>query len=108
MRRRLSSGPGFTTDFIDDGGGSFTLHTRSDVGALLDLNARSYDDDRMARRKMDTRHVASISNVVLTKWMREEGITPQEAAHPEVMDRLLKKKLNDSENAKFRVGPERL
>ena len=108
MKRTLNKQPGIQTDFHGDGKGGFTLHSHGDVGAQIEHNKRVYDGDRMARRKSDMRAVAEIPQIVFLKWMHEENLTAEELADPVVMDRFLRKKLNNSDNTAFRVGPEKL
>lgn len=108
MRRRLSESPGIKTDFISDESGKVTIHSHGDAGPLLEQNKRRYDGDRMARRKSNMREVAHIHPLVFAQWMKEEGLTMAQLNDRETMDRFLRKKLNNSDNAKFRTGPERL
>ncbi len=108
MKRILNKTRAFQTDFHGDGRGGFTLHSHADVGPQIEHNKRVYDGDRMARRKSDMRSVAEIPQIIFMKWMNEEHLTAEELADPKVMDKFLRKKLNDSDNAAFRVGPEKL
>ncbi len=108
MRQRLTESPGIKTDFISDESGKVTIHSYADAGPLLEQNKRRYDGDRMARRKSTMREVAQIHPVIFMRWMQEENLTMEMLNDRETMDRFLRKKLNDSDNAKFRTGPERL
>jgi hypothetical protein len=108
QRRRFSNGHGYVTDFIGDGKGGGTFHSHADVGELLEVNKRSYDGDRMARRKSDMREVANIPNLLFLKWLQEDGITMQALADPQEMNKFLRRKLNSNEYAHLRTGPEKL
>jgi len=108
MRRRLLTRGNITTDFVAHGDGTFTIDTKTDVQDLLDNNQRVFDGDRMARRKSEFRHVAEIDPVTFTNWLKEDGITLQQLGNGPELTKFLRKKLNDPDNAKFRVGPERL
>ncbi len=108
MKRILNKTRAFQTDFHGDGHGGFTLRSHADVGAQIEHNKRVYDGDRMARRKSDMRSIAEIPQIIFMKWMHEEHLTAEELADPKVMDKFLRKKLNNSDNAAFRVGPEKL
>ncbi len=109
MKRRLYKIEGRTVDFHGDGKGGATIHMHGDVGPLLEQNERIRNSlDISARRKSDFRDIAHIDDVTFVRWLQEEHLTMQQVADPVIMDRLLRKKLNDGDNAKFRTGPERL
>ena len=108
MKRILTKTRAFQTDFHGHGDGGFTLHSYGDVGPQIEHNKRVYDGDRMARRKSDMRAVAEVPQIIWLKWMHEENVTAQELADPMVMDRFVRKKLNNSDNAAFKIGPEKL
>ena len=108
MKRILNKTRAFQTDFHGRGDGGFTLHSHADVGLQIEHNKQVYDGDRMARRKSDMRSIAKIPQIIFMKWMNEEHMTARELADPKVMDKFLRKKLNNSDNAAFRVGPEKL
>lgn len=76
--------------------------TEQDVEPILERNKAL----RSMPQKSDWgRHVASIPNVILTKWLNEEWARGNTTIHlfGEEMDRLIAKKLQDPEWAYLRV-----
>ncbi len=108
MRRRLITRGNIKTDFVSTGDGGFAIDSHADIQGLLDNNHRVFDHDRMARRKSEFRHVAEIDPVTFLGWLREEGMTLRDIGNATELSKFLRKKLNDPDNSKFRVGPERL
>lgn len=82
--------------------GNLTVENVQDVGDILDNNARL----RATPQKSDWgRHVASIPNVIMTRWLNEafaEGNTTIKLFGPE-MDALVERKLKDPEWAYLRT-----
>lgn len=82
--------------------GNLTVENVQDVGDILDNNARL----RATPQKSDWgRHVASIPNVIMTRWLNEEwarGNTTIRLFGPE-MDALVERKLKDPEWAYLRT-----
>lgn len=85
---------------FDDG--NMIVENVQDVGDILDNNARL----RSVAQKSDWgRHVASIPNVIMTRWLNEEwarGNTTIRLFGPE-MDALVERKLKDPEWAYLRT-----
>jgi hypothetical protein len=83
-------------------GDNFTVETTQDVTAILDRNAEL----RSTPQKSDWgRHVASIPNVIMVRWLNEEwnkGNTTITLFGPE-MDALVERKLKDPEWAYLRT-----
>ena len=82
--------------------GNLTVENVQDVGDILDNNARL----RATPQKSDWgRHVASIPNIIMTRWLNEEwarGNTTIRLLGPE-MDALVERKLKDPEWAYLRT-----
>lgn len=82
--------------------GNLIVENVQDVGDILDNNARL----RATPQKSDWgRHVASIPNVIMTRWLNEafaEGNTTIKLFGPE-MDALVERKLKDPEWAYLRT-----
>ena len=82
--------------------GNMIVENVQDVGDILDNNARL----RATPQKSDWgRHVASIPNVIMTRWLNEEwakGNTTIRLFGPE-MDALVERKLKDPEWAYLRT-----
>ena len=83
-------------------GDRMAVETSQDVGDILERNKRL----RLEAQKSDWgRHVASIPNVILTKWLNEEwerGNSTIRLFGPE-MDALVARKLKDPEWAYLRT-----
>ncbi len=82
--------------------GNMIVENVQDVGDILDNNARL----RATPQKSDWgRHVASIPNIIITRWLNEEwarGNTTIRLFGPE-MDALVERKLKDPEWAYLRT-----
>lgn len=77
-------------------GDSFTIETIQDVAPLLDRNKADLNEVTNSDKWGDGKLVARIPMVIYDQWLRE-GITHDQAK--------LKAKLNDPDNAFFRVWP---
>lgn len=88
---------GITETFHGEEDGSFTIETKQDVTALLDLNKREFNDaPEFGRFKGDMRKVASIPLSVYFD-LRKKGITDDPKA--------MSKWLNDPDNRLFLTTP---
>ncbi len=77
------------------------IHSRQDVSPLIERNKRFQNSDEDGYTpSRDLQQVASIPNIILEKWLKEEGLRYWDPAHTE---RLLKK-LDDPDNAFLRTG----
>jgi hypothetical protein len=86
---------------IDAATDQMVVHRTQDVQPLLDRNKRFQNSglDGMSPTR-DWKQVASIPNIILEKWLKEEGLRYWDEEHKH---RLLKK-LDDPEWAYLRTG----
>lgn len=84
---------GTSTYFEGDGQGGYTLHTVADCEPVLDHNKALSGGGGREHWKGDVRLEASIPNVILMKWLAEDGI---EWWTPEGQERIVRK-VNDAE-----------
>lgn len=93
---------GVSYDPIDD---ELTVVNQQDVGPILDLNKKLYNDGTNGYGPTrEWRRIASIPNVVLEKWLKEEGIRFWDS---EDMPKLAAK-LDDPEWKYLRTAPGRV
>jgi hypothetical protein len=79
--------------------GELTVHHRQDCEPIIERNRAL----RALPQKSDWgRHIASIPNAILLKWMLEEGV-PVFGMPAHEWDRFLKKKLNDPDWRELRT-----
>ena len=84
---------------LDSGGDAFTIEHVQDVEDILERNARL----RAEPQKSDWgRHIASIPNVILVRWMNEDGVSPLGMSSEE-WGRYIKRKLDDPDWRFLRV-----
>lgn len=84
---------GTRTWYESDGAGGFRLVTEADCEPVLDGNKQLQSGSGRDYWKGDVRKEASIPNVILMKWLVEDGI---QYWTPEGQSRIVKK-LNDPE-----------
>ena len=98
------SDSGVTREWHDHEDGTITVVERQDVETILDRNKAmaTHNDGYTPSREM--RRCASIPNVLINKWLVEEGWN---AFDPACADKL-KAKLNSSEYLYLRTAPGRL
>lgn len=84
---------------LDSDGDRFTLEHVQDVETILERNAAL----RRERQQSDWgRHIASIPNVILLRWMTEDGVNLL-GMPSEEWGRYIKKKLDDPDWRFLRV-----
>lgn len=81
----------FTRSRID--GDTLTFERVQDVEPILEQNKRLQN---AGKQKGDFRHIGSVPNVILEKWMNELGVPVLQMPKHE-FDRFIRKKLNDPE-----------
>ena len=96
MKRVIDYEPmtGITTTFeYDHASGTFTVGSIQDVGPLLERNKTLQLDTDYSKKgiKKDWWHYASIPNVIIEKWLNEDGINVYNKDHTKAVY----KKLND-------------
>jgi hypothetical protein len=99
----LSDG-GVTREWHDHEDGTITVVERQDVSAILDRNKAMATHNDGYTPSREIRRAASIPNVLIHKWLVEEGWN---AFDPACADKL-KQKLNSSEYLYLRTAPGRL
>lgn len=93
---------GVSYDPVDD---ELTVVNQHDVGPILDLNKKLYNDGTNGYGPTrEWRRIASIPNILLEKWLKEEGIRfwDSEDTHK------LAAKLDDPEYLYLRTAPGRM
>ena len=84
---------------LDADGDHVTLEHVQDVAPILERNAAL----RAAPQKSDWgRHIASIPNVILVRWMNEDGVNPLGMSSEE-WGRYIRRKLDDPDWRNLRV-----
>ena len=84
---------------LDADGDRLTVEHAQDVAPILERNARL----RAERQRSDWgRHIASIPNVILVRWMNEEGANVL-AMSSEEFGAFIKRKLDDPDWRYLRV-----
>jgi hypothetical protein len=84
---------------LDGDGDHFTLEHVQDVAPILERNARL----RAEPQRSDWgRHIASIPNVVLVRWMNEDGVNPLGMSSEE-WGHYIRRKLDDPDWRQLRV-----
>ena len=80
-----------------------TISATQDVNAILERNkARQNDGPNMTRDK-SLKHIASIPNIFVMKWIQEDGINFLRLPKHEAR-KYLKRKLNDPDYRHLRTG----
>lgn len=82
----------------DKADGTVTFERRQDVEPILDANKALQGE----RQRGDFRHIASIPNVLIERWMNEEG-APVLSMGSEEFARFIRRKLADPDNAFLRT-----
>lgn len=102
--RVLSQRNGMEVLFHPQPDGTFLIEHRQDVEAHLDRNKalQNHDDGYSPTREL--RRAASIPDVIVVKWMEENGINVFDPEHSTAV----KRKLNDPEWRWLRTAPGRL
>jgi hypothetical protein len=77
--------------FLDRSDGTIIAETRQDVAPILDRNRALQSEPQ---RSDWGRHVATIPNVVIVKWMNEEGANVLRMSGPE-FGQFIRRKLAD-------------
>ena len=75
-----------------------------DVEAILDANKAQYNPDNKRHKHDVFNHVARIPNIIIEKWLLEEGLNEFNPAHKE----RVRAKLNSPEYRYLRTKPGRL
>ncbi len=80
-----------------------------DIEPIIEQNKRAMNEwsghNESTRWKGDFHHVASIPEVVIEKWCKDHGFTYADFIKD---SSIVKRFLNDSDNAKFRTKPGRI
>ncbi len=84
---------------LDRNGADLTLEHAQDAAPILERNAEL----RAAPQKSDWgRHIATIPNVILVRWMNEDGVNPLGMSSEE-WGRYIRRKLADPDWRHLRV-----
>lgn len=95
---------GVSTRIEADSEGHLIIHRVQDVQPILDRNKALFNEGDGYSPSREFRRAASIPNVVIEKWLNEEGINLFDPDHwPAVQA-----KLNSSEYAYLRTAPGRI
>lgn len=88
----------------EDGNGSIDILSVQDTGALLEANKARYNDGDGYSKDRTWRRAAEVPNVVIQKWLQEDGIDFWNPDHAKAV----RAKLNSSEYLYLRTAPGRL
>lgn len=100
----LRSSSGIDHFLRTEGDGSIHVESHQDAAPFLDLNKAMYTHNDGWNADRTGRRIATIPNILIQKWMEEEGWN---ALDPQYEDRL-KAKLNSSEYLYLRTAPGRV
>ena len=91
------------TRLIDDGDRMVAIRTQ-DIEAILDHNKRLQNQSQKFAGHGEGRwhHIATIPNVIIEKWMIEDGVNLL-AMRGEEFEKFIEKKLRDPDNAWLRT-----
>lgn len=80
-----------------------TISYEADTTPLLDLNKQLYNngENGYVSKAREWKHVANIPNIVVMKWLAEEGLDIHKQEHWEA----IRKKLNSNEFLYLRTSP---
>lgn len=81
--------------------GTFTIERRQDVEDVIERNKALQTTPQ--DRRSEFRHIASIPNVILERWMNESGVNLMRLPADEFA-RFVRKKLADPDFAFLRTG----
>lgn len=88
------------TKFIIKDKNSFDVVRTQDIEAIMEANKRDRIEGDGWTENRDMRHVARIPLIVLEQWAKEAGLKP----FCQEMTEVIRRKLNDPDNAFFRTG----
>lgn len=105
-RRLLSSHGGLNTWQVPNNDGLILIEYEQDVEPALEWarQLRNLDDRGYGTASRELRRVAFVPNIVITKWLAEEGLNIFDPDH----EARYRKKLNDPDWAYLRTGPGRV
>lgn len=86
---------------INRADGTITFERLQDVEPILDTNKQLEQEPQ----KGDFRHIGTIPNVLIEKWMNEEG-APVLAMSSDEFARFIRRKLDDPEYRYLRTAPK--
>jgi len=90
----------FTRSFLDRGERKIVFERIQDIEPIIDNNKRLQSESQS--RKSPLRHIASIPNVIIEKWLNEEG-APVLAMSAHEFAKFIRKKLRDPDNRHLRT-----
>jgi len=98
-----------TRPYVDEGEGTITWQRTQDIEPILEANKRRQNEPQKWAGGGDARwhHLAEIPNVIIEKWMNEDGVNLI-AMRGEEFAKFIKKKLRDPDNAWLRATNRRL
>lgn len=100
----LRSSSGIDHYLRTEADGSLHLESHQDAQPFLELNKAQYTHNDGYNPDRTMRRVASIPNILIQKWLEEEGWDALDPAN----EKKLKAKLNDSQYLYLRTAPGRL
>ncbi|WP_421722930.1 hypothetical protein [Bauldia sp.] len=86
---------------VDRADGTVTFERVQDVGPILDANRQLEQQPQRG----DFRHVGTVPNVLIEKWINEEG-APVLAMSAHEFARFIRRKLNDPDYRYLRTAPK--
>ncbi|MED5549870.1 MAG: hypothetical protein VX529_10985 [Pseudomonadota bacterium] len=100
--------PGIKRYWRDDGNGGGEILSAQDVGAVLERNKvlANHNDGYSPSREM--RRAGSVPYLTLYKWIAEAGLEPNDPDFQDKVNKLILRKLDDSDYRYLRTAPGRL
>ena len=100
----LTTEQGIRHEWEDHEDGTYTVHSSQDVEPILDLNKAMANHNDGYSPSRELRRVATIPNILINKWLVEEGWNALDPANGDK----LASKLNSSDYLYLRTAPGRL
>jgi len=103
-----SKTPGVKRQWRDDGMGGGEVLTSQDVGAILERNKALANHNDGYTPSRDVRRAGTVPFLTLYKWISEAGLEPNDPDFQDKMNKLILRKLDDSDYRHLRTAPGRL
>lgn len=95
----------FTRPVVDRATGKIAIERVQDVEDIIERNKRRQNEQQDTRAGWHL--FAEIPNIILEKWIIEDGVSYRELMSPDGMERIIKRKLRDPDYAWLRATNKR-
>lgn len=94
-----------TRPVVDRSTGKIAVERVQDVEDIIERNKGLQTTPQDF--KTGWHHIASIPNILIEKWINEDGVSYRELMSPDGMERIIKRKLRDPDYAWLRTTDKR-